>query len=151
MPHTPSPVCDGKQKEVTVSKHDSDHKDQAEIQAKPQEEELPPHWEKIHGAIWMIGLAYLFWRGPFFPGILVLVAISSLAQVAIMAYVKRNRATQALASERELHLPDRCPNCGSPLSPSTVRWQGKQTATCPYCGSGVKATVDAQPTVREAT
>ncbi len=104
-------------------------------------ETLPPQWEKIHGAIWLIGLAYLFWQGPFFPGILVLVAISGLTQAAIMAYVKRNHETRTLAVEREAYLPETCPNCGGPLNASSVRWQGKQSALCPFCGSTVKAIV----------
>jgi hypothetical protein len=100
---------------------------------------LPPHWEKIHGAIWLVGLAYLFWSGNIFPGILVLIAISGLVQAGIMAYVKRNQETETLATERELHLPETCPSCGGPLNTSNVRWQGKQTAICPYCGTPIKA------------
>ena len=117
-------------------------------------ETLPPHWEKAHGAIWLIGLAILFATDNIWPGILVLVAISGLAQAAIMAYVKRNQETVTLEVERERHLPDNCPNCGSPLNPATVQWKGKQTAVCPYCGSTVKAilksTVDSGDTRKEA-
>ncbi|HEU5086220.1 MAG TPA: hypothetical protein VFT99_02200, partial [Roseiflexaceae bacterium] len=106
-------------------------------------ERLPPHWEKVHGAIWLIGLAYLFWSGNIVPGILVLVAISGLAQAVLMAYVRRNRAVETLATERELFLPATCPNCGGPLNPASVRWKGRQSAACLYCGSTVKATVKA--------
>ncbi len=102
-------------------------------------EELPPQWEKIHGAIWLIGLAILFWQGWIFPGIFVLIAISALTQAAIIAYVNKNKETQALATARELHLPEHCPNCGGPLNTTTVRWNGSQTAICPFCGSTVKA------------
>jgi hypothetical protein len=114
-----------------VSKNDSD------------EEKLPPHWEKIHGAIWLIGLAILFWTDNIFPGILVLVAISGVAQALMMAYVKRNQESETLTTEREAHLPETCPNCGGPLNATSVRWKGKQSATCPYCGSTVKAIVKA--------
>jgi hypothetical protein len=103
------------------------------------EDKLPPHWEKVHGAIWLIGLAILAWQGWWFPGILVLVAISALAQAAIMAYVRQNQETTTVAKERELYLPETCPNCGGPLHAATVRWKGKQSAICPYCGSTVKA------------
>lgn len=106
-------------------------------------EKLPSHWEKVHGAIWLIGLAFLFWSGNIFPGILVLVAISGLVQALLMAYVKRNQATETLAIEREAHLPETCPRCGGPLNATNVRWQGKQSALCPYCGSTVKAIVKA--------
>lgn len=104
-------------------------------------EKLPPHWQRIHGAIWLIGIAILAWQGWWWPGILVLVAISGLAQAMIMAYVKRNQEVETLATEREAHLPETCPNCGGPLNASSVRWKGKQSATCPYCGSTVKTIV----------
>ena len=110
-----------------MSKRDSD------------DEKLPPNWEKVHAAIWLIGLALLFWTGNIFPGILVLVAISGLVQAAMTAYVKRSRDTQTLAVEREVHLPETCPNCGGPLSTANVRWQGRHSAICPFCGSTVKA------------
>jgi hypothetical protein len=102
-------------------------------------EKLPPQWARVHGAIWLIGLAILFWSGRFFPGILVLIAISGLVQAGLMIYVKRQQESENLTSTREAHLPETCPNCGGPLNPSSVRWQGKQSAICPYCGSTVKA------------
>ena len=43
----------------------------------------------------------------------------------------------------KVHLPETCPHCGGPLYAANVRWQGKQSALCPYCGSTVKATVKA--------
>lgn len=120
--------------------------------SKPQKEKesLPPHWEKVHGAIWLIGLAILFASGNFWPGILILVAVSGLAQAGIMAYVKRNQETASLESEREQHLPNICPNCGSPLNPSTVQWKGKQTAVCSYCGSSVKTITKNSEVAKEA-
>lgn len=124
-------------KERTVSKKDREKNKTEEA----EEEKLPLHWEKIHGAIWLIGLAYLFWSDNIFPGILVLVAISAIAQAAIMAYVKRNRDAETLTVERETHLPETCPNCGGPLNASSVRWNGKQSALCPFCGSTIKAIV----------
>ncbi|MCC6458607.1 MAG: hypothetical protein IT328_26900 [Caldilineaceae bacterium] len=105
------------------------------------EEKLPPHWEKVQSAIWLIGLAILFWRGWIFPGILVLIAISAITQAALSAYVKNRREGEQLATTRELHLPENCPKCGGPLNAATVRWNGKQSAICPFCGSTVKATV----------
>lgn len=106
---------------------------------KKEEDTLPPHWEKVHGAIWLIGLAILFATNNIFPGILVLVAISTLVQAGIMAYVKRGQEQETLTQEREMHLPEKCPNCGGPLHANQVRWNGKQSAACPYCGSTVKA------------
>jgi len=104
-------------------------------------ERLPPHWQRVQGAIWLIGLAFLFWYGKIFPGILVLVAISGLVQAGIMAYVNRQQESEALATTREERLPENCPNCGGPLNAASVRWQGKQSAICPYCGSTVKTMV----------
>lgn len=100
-------------------------------------DKLPPHWEKVHAAIWLIGLAFLFWTGNIFPGILVLIAISVLAEAGLMVYLRRSREQENLAVEREMRLPKNCPNCGGPLSTTTVRWHGKQSASCPYCGSTV--------------
>ncbi len=34
-------------------------------------------WRSIHAAVWLIGLAILFWTGNWWPGILVLIAISA--------------------------------------------------------------------------
>lgn len=111
---------------------------------------LPPHWEKVHGAIWLIGLAILFTTNSIWPGILILVAVSGLAQAGITAYVKRNQESKTLEIEREQHLPEICPSCGSPLNPATVQWKGKQTAICPYCGSTVKAITKSSEIAREA-
>lgn len=36
-----------------------------------EETELPLPWKQIQSAIWLIGLAILFWQGWFWPGILV--------------------------------------------------------------------------------
>lgn len=107
------------------------------------DDKLPPHWEKVHGAIWLIGLAILFATNNIWPGILVLVAISSLVQAGLMAYVKQTRLVESVAREREVYLPEKCPNCGGPLNAASVRWQGKQSATCLYCGSTIKAVLKA--------
>lgn len=106
---------------------------------KNNDEELPHFWRQIHAAIWLIGLAFLFWRGNIFPGILVLVAISGVAQAAMMAYINRQQAGQVLSEVRERHLPAHCPNCGGPINAQNVRWVSKRTAVCPYCGTQIKA------------
>ena len=40
------------------------------------EKNLPMPWRKVQGAIWLIGLAILAWQDWWWPGILILVAIS---------------------------------------------------------------------------
>jgi len=110
------------------------------------DDKLPPLWQQVHAAIWLIGLAFLFWRGDIFPGILVLVAISGLAQAAMMAYVNRQKAGQELHQTRERHLPAHCPNCGGPINTQNVRWVGTHTAQCPYCGTPIKAIETPTPT-----
>ncbi len=109
---------------------------------KPQ---LPAPWRSIHGAIWLIGLAILFWKGWWWPGILVLVAISGLVEAGIRLYLAdQGKAEQqaaqvdSLAKERGAWLPSICPNCGAPLSVSTVHWTGPATADCPYCKANLK-------------
>lgn len=102
------------------------------------EQKLPPVWQQVQAAIWLIGLAILFWQDWIFPGILVLVAISGVTQALIFAYVKRQENTQAVEQARELNLPPNCANCGGPITKQTVRWTGAHAATCPYCGAAIK-------------
>ena len=111
--------------------HDVDKKDQEEV-------ELPIPWQRIQGAIWVIGLAILFWQGWIWPGILVLVGISGLFQGLVMLYLSRQREQQAMLQRREDWLPSKCPNCGGPLSVATVQWTGTSTADCPYCHANLK-------------
>lgn len=108
--------------------------------------ELPFHWQQVHSAIWMIGLAILFWQGWWWPGILVLVALSGLAQALIHWQVKRAEDTrqqiqqrQQIQETRAAKLPENCPNCGAPLNAAAVTWISNNTATCPYCMAAVKA------------
>ena len=39
--------------------------------------------KSIRSVVWMLGLAYLFWRGNWWPGILVLVGISMLLDIVL--------------------------------------------------------------------
>ena len=61
-------------------------------QAQITQERTAAPLEKVQSALWLLGLAFLFWRGKIFPGILVLVALSAIFQAAITVYVK-NQAT----------------------------------------------------------
>jgi membrane protein implicated in regulation of membrane protease activity len=110
-----------------------------------EKEKLPLPWQRIQGAVWLIGLAIIAWKDWWWPGILVLVAISGLTQAAIQFYLSRQEKTQQqsaqekqLEKERAEWLPDVCPNCGGPLSVSTVHWSSSSTADCPYCKANLK-------------
>jgi hypothetical protein len=114
-------------------------------QSQEGERELPASWRKVHGAIWLLGLAILAWQGWWWPGILVLVAISGLAEALMQGYSSRTKQEMAqkeevaqLDQERATWLPSVCPNCGGPISVSTVRWTGNYTADCPYCKGNLK-------------
>lgn len=104
-----------------------------------EEPELPLPWQQIQSAIWLIGLAILFWKGWFWPGILVLTAISGVSQALMQWYIQRQREQREAAQRRTDWLPSKCPNCGAPLSVSTVEWTGTETADCPYCSAHLKA------------
>ena len=101
--------------------------------------ELPGAWRQIHGAIWLIGLAIIAWQGWWWPGLLVLVAISGLAEAGIRLYLNRQAEQKTMAESRVRHLPANCPNCGGPIDAAKVRWSGSYTAICPFCGATVKA------------
>ena len=110
-----------------------------------KEQELPVPWQRIQGAIWLIGLAVIALQGWWWPGILVLAGISGLTQGVIQLYLKRQEEERArLEAERQAMeargkwLPPKCPNCGGPLSVSTVKWTGPNTADCPFCNANIK-------------
>ena len=112
---------------------------------KAVEPELPASWKQIQAAVWLIGLAILAWQDWWWPGILVLLAISGLVQAGIQMYLSKQSEThqvisaeQDLAKERGEWLPSVCPACGAPLSVSTVHWTGPATADCPYCKANIK-------------
>ncbi len=109
-------------------------------QANDNGDELPMPWQQVQSAVWLIGLAILFWQGWFWPGILVLVAISGLAQAGLQLYVNRRQEQATLEIERAARLPETCPNCGGPLDASSVRWTSANTAVCPYCNASIKTT-----------
>ncbi|MSP12107.1 MAG: hypothetical protein EXR62_04015 [Chloroflexi bacterium] len=108
-------------------------------------------WKSISTAIFLIGLAILFSRGQIFPGILVLIAITTLVEAGIQilvpsAAVERVRwqdgeeveAPAPPAQEARGTLPAVCLKCGGPLSPDTVKWVSPKVATCPYCATPVE-------------
>jgi hypothetical protein len=110
------------------------------------EGELPLPWQRIQGAIWLVGLGFLIWKGWIFPGIFVLLAISGLFQAGVMFYLKNQEKQKAqaaqidqLAREREDWLPSVCPTCGAPINMNVVQWTGPHSGSCPYCSASLKS------------
>lgn len=122
-------------------------------------------WRSLHAAIWLIGIALLITYDWWWPGILVLVAISGVYEGFLQrytpeAYVEESHrgssssveATASLTPEsatppdvgstsmpehRLELLPAVCPNCNGPIRGHEIRWSGPQSANCPYCGSNL--------------
>jgi hypothetical protein len=116
-------------------------------------------WRSLHAAVWLIGLAILFWTNWWWPGILVLIAISGIIEALIRRYAPNAVEAEepaesppaqtapppplsvatlpASAASREHRLellPSICPGCGGPIRGHEVKWTGVQSADCPYCG-----------------
>lgn len=110
-----------------------------------KEDSLPGAWKQVQGAIWLIGLAVIAWKGWWWPGMLVLIAISGLFQAGVQAYLARMEqekevVVQAaeLEGARAAWLPSTCPSCGGPINLQSVVWSGPQSAACPYCSASLK-------------
>jgi hypothetical protein len=116
--------------------------------------ELVGSWRNLHTAVWLFGLAILFWKDWWWPGILVLVGISLVIEALLAQFVPHAFgensstapaapapvATPPVAPVAENHaelLPSACPNCGAPIRGHDVKWTGPQSADCPYCGANL--------------
>lgn len=123
---------------------------------KDNQKQLTEPWRNIHGAIWLIGLAILFWKGWFWPGILVLIALSTILEVVVMKMVpgsyqvgsseeNDNGVPKPLESTRKdpdpvTHpelLPSSCPKCGAPVRAHEVKWTSEYSADCIFCGGNL--------------
>jgi hypothetical protein len=125
--------------------------------SKHRKTRLKGPWGSVQTAIWLIGLAILALNNWWWPGILVLVAISTLSQAAIQAIapdaVEELPADEAPAEAAPQpvptapkpiqvehptgRLPSECPKCSAPVRGSEVQWTGPQSADCPYCGANL--------------
>lgn len=122
-------------------------------------------WRDLHGAIWLIGLAILFWKGWFWPGILVLIALSSILEIVIMKMVPTSYVEEipkvpeqpavppipvppippqpfgaspaAGITHHPERLPTNCPRCGAPARGHEVKWTGEYSADCSFCGANL--------------
>lgn len=94
----------------------------------------------LNVATWTLGLAVIAWLDFWWPGIMVLVAISAIGSTVLgILEEQREQSNKEQASEQALHtaraetLPAQCPACGAPLSATTVLWRTATSAVCPYC------------------
>lgn len=130
---------------------------------KEPKKKLVGPWRSLHAVIWLVGLYILFTRNSFFPGILVLLAISAIYEGLLQRYAPHAfeepapvEATNP-AEERRLEpapgmvstptqehrielLPQVCPSCNGPIRGYEVKWTGAQSANCPYCGTNLPMT-----------
>lgn len=127
---------------------------------KQKKKELSGPWRNIHGAIWLIGLAYLFLTGNFWPGILFLVAASTLLEGILMLIVPSafeaelpaptadadsvavptdlpRQQLPPIPTYRTDLLPSNCPRCGAPTRGHEVRWSNPTSADCSFCGANL--------------
>jgi ribosomal protein S27E len=107
-------------------------------------------WRRVHAIIWLVGLAILAWQDWWWPGILVLVALSILAEIIIeqipgAAAPEEESAAPDLVELRArpqepdpTKLPEKCPQCGAPVPVTEVRWTSATTVSCPYCGATLR-------------
>lgn len=115
---------------------------------------MPEHWKQVQSAVWLIGLAILAWQDWWWPGILVLVAISGLTQALVSRQVDqeveaaelkaRDQARQESEAAQRIKatslLPNVCPSCGAPATPENVHWRGPAKASCSFCGASLPLT-----------
>ena len=113
------------------------------------------------GAIWMIGLAVLFFSGHWWPGILVLIGISMVFSALMRSSQPQDDPSQPLPMPSSAPvfipnpspapapvsyaphpdvLPGSCPRCGAPVRVNEVKWNGTHSAACSYCGSTLSMT-----------
>lgn len=90
----------------------------------------------VTGAIFMIGLAILFATDWFWPGILVLLGITSL----VGAYIERSQPHDDIPLRveeplKELRYAAQCTSCGAATPPELQEGSTQKAAVCSYCGS----------------
>ena len=121
-----------------------------------QKRKLVGPWRNLHAAVWLIGMVILFSKGWWWPGILVLVAISMaleglLMLVAPQAFEKEEPplsqtpvapvlapASAPTTPENRFDLlPSICPRCGGPVRGQEVKWTGLRSVNCAYCGANL--------------
>lgn len=133
------------------------------MRASEPKAKLASPWRSLHAAIWLLGLALLAWQDWWWPGILVLVALSLVieallprfmppafqpaappAEAAPVTAPPTATLTTAPAPEAAEHpverLPAVCPRCGAPVRGPEVKWTSWRSPECPYCGLNLPLT-----------
>lgn len=111
-------------------------------------------WNPFGGFWWLFFIAFFFMGdGRWWPGILILIGL-----FMVFGSLFRDESPQpprdlppvppvppmptmpvAATSAEPIHrtdlLPETCAQCGGPVRAQEVRWTGKQSAACAYCGS----------------
>jgi len=125
-------------------------------------QEWSPAFQMIYGALWMAGIAVLAITGWWWPGIMVVVAITSAAQAIYGARSQRShvvvtpapaippapvrivgaaeaapRAAARPAVNAAARMPTQCRSCGAGLGHDLVLWRGERAAVCAYCNTPV--------------
>jgi len=128
-----------------------------------RETKLVGPWRAVHAVIWLVGLAALAWSGRWWPGILLLIALSIITEALLKRLAPQ--AFQEVDEPPELRpeqpatpptqhplppgpigpeslgrdgwLPTTCPRCGGTTRANDVRWTGPFSADCPFCGSNL--------------
>jgi predicted Zn-ribbon and HTH transcriptional regulator len=111
-----------------------------------EERDLKGIYGAVQSGIWLIGLALLAWQGAWWPGILILVAISGITQAVLQGMAKRQASvaeTANAARAAATAVPPNCPTCGAAINASSVVWSGPTAAQCPYCKSAIPLKSDA--------
>jgi predicted Zn-ribbon and HTH transcriptional regulator len=111
-----------------------------------EERDLKGVYGAVQSGIWLIGLAILAWQGAWWPGILILVAISGITQAVLQSMAKRQESvaqTAGAARAAAMAVPPNCPTCGAAINASSVVWSGPTAAQCPYCKSAIPLKRDA--------
>ncbi len=115
----------------------------------------------INTAVWMLGLAFIAWTDSWWPGILVLVALTTLlngflgrdeaddrdvevpaAPVAEASIpIDEQQSVEDLAPAAPQYrydlLPAECKQCGGPIRGHDAQWTSETSADCPYCGANL--------------
>ncbi len=112
-----------------------------------KERKLVGPWRSIHGAVWLIGLAILFWKGWFWPGILVLIAISGAVEAVIRLTVPSSTEPVAEGKEKEEAKPaapaatPEAPLATAPAAesaPSPIHRADLLPSVCPKCNAPIR-------------